>query len=146
MLFHDTYEQDLLWHNTQYYYLNIMIGGAYDTVHTWHTMLYILYVIDQHGLRFRRLALRLEALSTQVQRMSKERDATQLTRDDLHLLLQRYSTTFMVLIMQTELMEYLDLSIVKVHIQYSFYCMCLYRVVTRRILFCFPALDRTSKA
>lgn len=109
-------------------------------------MLYILYVIDQHGLRFRRLALRLEALSTQVQRMSKERDATQLTRDDLHLLLQRYSTTFMVLIMQTELMEYLDLSIVKVHIQYSFYCMCLYRVVTRRILFCFPALDRTSKA
>ncbi|XP_045924768.1 alpha-1,6-mannosylglycoprotein 6-beta-N-acetylglucosaminyltransferase B-like isoform X3 [Micropterus dolomieu] len=45
---------------------------------------------DQHGLRFRRLALRLEALSTQVQRMSKERDVTQLTRDDLHLLLQRF--------------------------------------------------------
>lgn len=57
-------------------------------------MLYIiLYVTGQRGLGFRRLALRLEALSTQVQRLSRERDVSQLSRDDLNLLLQRYSTT-----------------------------------------------------
>ncbi|XP_076616798.1 alpha-1,6-mannosylglycoprotein 6-beta-N-acetylglucosaminyltransferase B-like [Chaetodon auriga] len=44
----------------------------------------------QHSLGFRRLALRLEALSTQVQRLSRERDVTQLTRDDLSLLLQSF--------------------------------------------------------
>ncbi|XP_039991668.1 alpha-1,6-mannosylglycoprotein 6-beta-N-acetylglucosaminyltransferase B-like [Xiphias gladius] len=44
----------------------------------------------QRGLGFRRLALRLEALSTQVQRLSRERDVTQLTRDDLSLLLQSF--------------------------------------------------------
>ncbi|KAE8284317.1 Alpha-1,6-mannosylglycoprotein 6-beta-N-acetylglucosaminyltransferase B [Larimichthys crocea] len=44
----------------------------------------------QRGLGFRRLALRLEALSTQVQRLSRERDNTQLTRDDLSLLLQSF--------------------------------------------------------
>ncbi|XP_010784717.1 alpha-1,6-mannosylglycoprotein 6-beta-N-acetylglucosaminyltransferase B-like [Notothenia coriiceps] len=42
------------------------------------------------GLGFRRLALRLEALSTQVQRLSRERDVPQLTRDDLSLLLQSF--------------------------------------------------------
>ncbi|KAI3365660.1 hypothetical protein L3Q82_010734 [Scortum barcoo] len=46
---------------------------------------------EEQGQRgFRRLALRLEALSTQVQRLSKERDITQLTRDDLGLLLQSF--------------------------------------------------------
>ncbi|XP_070847125.1 alpha-1,6-mannosylglycoprotein 6-beta-N-acetylglucosaminyltransferase B-like [Chaetodon trifascialis] len=44
----------------------------------------------QRSLGFRRLALRLEALSTQVQRLSRERDVTQLTRDDLSLLLQSF--------------------------------------------------------
>ncbi|XP_035521951.1 alpha-1,6-mannosylglycoprotein 6-beta-N-acetylglucosaminyltransferase B-like [Morone saxatilis] len=44
----------------------------------------------QRGLGFRRLALRLEALSTQVQRLSRERDVTQLTREDLSLLLQSF--------------------------------------------------------
>ncbi|GLD57464.1 alpha-1,6-mannosylglycoprotein 6-beta-N-acetylglucosaminyltransferase B-like protein [Lates japonicus] len=44
----------------------------------------------QRGLGFRRLALRLEALSTQVQRLSRERDVTQLSRDDLSLLLQSF--------------------------------------------------------
>ncbi|XP_074519713.1 alpha-1,6-mannosylglycoprotein 6-beta-N-acetylglucosaminyltransferase B-like isoform X2 [Halichoeres trimaculatus] len=44
----------------------------------------------QRGLGLRRLALRLEALSTQVQRLSRERDFTQLTRDDLSLLLQSF--------------------------------------------------------
>ncbi|XP_069547628.1 alpha-1,6-mannosylglycoprotein 6-beta-N-acetylglucosaminyltransferase B-like [Brachyistius frenatus] len=44
----------------------------------------------QRDLGFRRLALRLEALSTQVQRLSKERDVTQLTRNDLSLLLQSF--------------------------------------------------------
>ncbi|XP_040885175.1 alpha-1,6-mannosylglycoprotein 6-beta-N-acetylglucosaminyltransferase B-like [Toxotes jaculatrix] len=44
----------------------------------------------QRALGFRRLALRLEALSTQVQRLSGERDVTQLTRDDLSLLLQSF--------------------------------------------------------
>ena len=53
----------------------------------------ILHVTGQRGLGFRRLALRLEALSTQVQRLSRERDVGQLSRDDLSLLLQRYSTT-----------------------------------------------------
>lgn len=54
---------------------------------------HVVCVIGQRGLGFRRLALRLEALSTQVQRLSRERDVTQLTRDDLSQLLQRYSTT-----------------------------------------------------
>lgn len=49
----------------------------------------IFYVIGQRGLGFRRLALRLEALSTQVQRLKRERDVTQLTREDVSLLLQR---------------------------------------------------------
>uniref|UniRef100_A0A3B4XBF0 alpha-1,6-mannosyl-glycoprotein 6-beta-N-acetylglucosaminyltransferase n=2 Tax=Seriola lalandi dorsalis TaxID=1841481 RepID=A0A3B4XBF0_SERLL len=44
----------------------------------------------QRGLGFRRLALRLEALSTQVQRLSRERDVTQLTREDVNLLLQSF--------------------------------------------------------
>ncbi|XP_042364188.1 alpha-1,6-mannosylglycoprotein 6-beta-N-acetylglucosaminyltransferase B-like [Plectropomus leopardus] len=44
----------------------------------------------QRGLGFRRMALRLEALSTQVQRLSRERDVSQLTRDDLSLLLQSF--------------------------------------------------------
>ncbi|XP_034563930.1 alpha-1,6-mannosylglycoprotein 6-beta-N-acetylglucosaminyltransferase B-like [Notolabrus celidotus] len=44
----------------------------------------------QHSLGFRKLALRLEALSTQVQRLSRERDVTQLTRDDLSVLLQSF--------------------------------------------------------
>ncbi|XP_041672349.1 alpha-1,6-mannosylglycoprotein 6-beta-N-acetylglucosaminyltransferase B-like [Cheilinus undulatus] len=41
----------------------------------------------QRGLNFRKLALRLEALSTQVQRLSRERD---VTKDDLSLLLQSF--------------------------------------------------------
>lgn len=65
------------------------MGVAYDTVHTRHAMLYLLYVTGQRGPGFRRLALRLEALNTQVQRLSRERDVTQLTKDDLSLLLQR---------------------------------------------------------
>ncbi|KAG7227783.1 hypothetical protein INR49_013577, partial [Caranx melampygus] len=44
----------------------------------------------QRGLGFRRLALRLEALSTQVQRLSRERDVTQLTREEVNLLLQSF--------------------------------------------------------
>eukprot|EP00064_Thunnus_orientalis_P017953 superscaffoldBa00003969_g18039 len=44
----------------------------------------------QRGLGFRRLALRLEALNTQVQRLSREIDATKMTRDDLSLLLQSF--------------------------------------------------------
>lgn len=50
----------------------------------------VLSVAGQRGLSFHRLALRLEALSAQVQRLSKGRDEqTHLTRDDLSLLLQR---------------------------------------------------------
>ncbi|XP_031699688.1 alpha-1,6-mannosylglycoprotein 6-beta-N-acetylglucosaminyltransferase B-like isoform X1 [Anarrhichthys ocellatus] len=45
----------------------------------------------QRGLGFRRLALRLEALSTRVQRLSRESgQVTQLTKDDLSLLLQSF--------------------------------------------------------
>ncbi|CAJ1080913.1 alpha-1%2C6-mannosylglycoprotein 6-beta-N-acetylglucosaminyltransferase B-like [Xyrichtys novacula] len=44
----------------------------------------------QRGLGLHRLALRLEALNTQVQRLSRERDITHLTRDDLNLLLQSF--------------------------------------------------------
>lgn len=44
-----------------------------------------------HGSSVHRLALRLEALSTQVQQLSRQRDdGGHLTRDDLSLLLQRY--------------------------------------------------------
>ncbi|XP_037134392.1 alpha-1,6-mannosylglycoprotein 6-beta-N-acetylglucosaminyltransferase B-like isoform X2 [Syngnathus acus] len=43
----------------------------------------------QRGPRFRRLALRLEALGTQVQRLSRERDAT-MTSEALHMLLQSF--------------------------------------------------------
>lgn len=75
-----------------------MTGGTYDTVHRWHVTLFLLYVIGQRGLDFQRLALRLEALSIQVQRLSRESDDTQLTRDNLSLLLQRYSTASAVLI------------------------------------------------
>lgn len=54
----------------------------------------VLSVTGQRGPNFHRLALRLEALSTQVQRLSRGRDErTHLTRDDLSLLLQRYYTT-----------------------------------------------------
>ncbi|XP_071397465.1 alpha-1,6-mannosylglycoprotein 6-beta-N-acetylglucosaminyltransferase B-like [Centroberyx affinis] len=42
----------------------------------------------QRGLGIRRLALRLEALSSQVQRLTRERDATQPARENLNLLLQ----------------------------------------------------------
>ncbi|XP_075890546.1 alpha-1,6-mannosylglycoprotein 6-beta-N-acetylglucosaminyltransferase B-like [Nelusetta ayraudi] len=45
----------------------------------------------QHGSSVHRLALRLEALSTQVQQLSRQRDDRgQLTRDDLSLLLQSF--------------------------------------------------------
>lgn len=45
----------------------------------------------QHGSSVHRLAVRLEALSTQVQQLSRQRDDRgQLTRDDLSMLLQRY--------------------------------------------------------
>ncbi|XP_061612604.1 alpha-1,6-mannosylglycoprotein 6-beta-N-acetylglucosaminyltransferase B-like [Phyllopteryx taeniolatus] len=44
---------------------------------------------EDRGLGFRRLALRLEALSTQVQRLSRERDAKR-TSEDLHMLLQSF--------------------------------------------------------
>ncbi|KAM3591924.1 uncharacterized protein V6R79_009561 [Siganus canaliculatus] len=44
----------------------------------------------QRGLGFRRLALRLEALSTQVQRLSREREDTQITRENLSLFLQSF--------------------------------------------------------
>ena len=64
----------------------------------------VFYVIGQLGLGFRRLALRLEALNTQVQRLSRERDVPQLNREDLSLLLQRYSTSPIILI-------HMDLSI-----------------------------------
>lgn len=65
-----------------------MILSIHDMSHR------IYFVIGQRGVGFHRLALRLEALSTQVQRLSREKGDTQLTRDDLHLLLQRYSTTY----------------------------------------------------
>ncbi|XP_076008187.1 alpha-1,6-mannosylglycoprotein 6-beta-N-acetylglucosaminyltransferase B-like [Genypterus blacodes] len=42
----------------------------------------------QRGRGSRRLALQMQALSMQVQRLNRERDATQLTRDDLSLMLQ----------------------------------------------------------
>ncbi|XP_060884626.1 alpha-1,6-mannosylglycoprotein 6-beta-N-acetylglucosaminyltransferase B-like [Labrus mixtus] len=59
----------------------------------------------QRGLGFRRLSLRLEALSTQVQRLSKERDITRLTRDDLSLLLHsfRQDQQGLVLLVEREL-------------------------------------------
>ncbi|KAM4524009.1 alpha-1,6-mannosylglycoprotein 6-beta-N-acetylglucosaminyltransferase B-like [Odontesthes bonariensis] len=44
----------------------------------------------QHGFGFHRLELRLEALNTEVQRLSRERDDTQLNRHDLSLLLQSF--------------------------------------------------------
>ncbi|CAB1443961.1 unnamed protein product [Pleuronectes platessa] len=44
----------------------------------------------QRSLGVRRLALRLEALSTQVQRLSRERDVTQLSREDLSVILQSF--------------------------------------------------------
>lgn len=45
----------------------------------------------QHGSSVHRLAVRLEALSTQVQQLSRQRDDHgQLTKDDLSMLLQRY--------------------------------------------------------
>ncbi|XP_028286205.1 alpha-1,6-mannosylglycoprotein 6-beta-N-acetylglucosaminyltransferase B-like [Parambassis ranga] len=44
----------------------------------------------QRGLGLRRLALRLEALNMQVQRLSKEKDVTQITRSDLSVLLQSF--------------------------------------------------------
>lgn len=50
-------------------------------------MWYLLYFTGQHGHRFQRLAVRLEALSTQVQRLSRERDDSH----QLSLLLQGYS-------------------------------------------------------
>ncbi|XP_034049796.1 alpha-1,6-mannosylglycoprotein 6-beta-N-acetylglucosaminyltransferase B-like [Thalassophryne amazonica] len=40
------------------------------------------------GLGLRRMAVRLQALSSQVQRLSRESDAAHLTRDDFNLLLQ----------------------------------------------------------
>ncbi|XP_077359879.1 alpha-1,6-mannosylglycoprotein 6-beta-N-acetylglucosaminyltransferase B-like isoform X2 [Festucalex cinctus] len=43
----------------------------------------------QRSLGFRRLTLRLEALSTQVQRLSRERDA-KMTSEALHMLLQSF--------------------------------------------------------
>ncbi|XP_068162098.1 alpha-1,6-mannosylglycoprotein 6-beta-N-acetylglucosaminyltransferase B-like [Antennarius striatus] len=45
---------------------------------------------DKRGLGFRRLALRLEALSTQVQKLSRGSSDAHLTRDDLSLLIQRF--------------------------------------------------------
>lgn len=53
-------------------------------------VVYIVYT-GQRGHRFQSLAVRLEALSTQVQRLSRERDNTQLTGNHLSLLLQGYS-------------------------------------------------------
>ncbi|TNN03959.1 hypothetical protein fugu_000988 [Takifugu bimaculatus] len=44
----------------------------------------------QRGHTFHRLAVRLEALSTQVQRLSRERDKSQLTGNHLSLLLQGF--------------------------------------------------------
>ncbi|XP_041828923.1 alpha-1,6-mannosylglycoprotein 6-beta-N-acetylglucosaminyltransferase B-like isoform X2 [Melanotaenia boesemani] len=44
----------------------------------------------QHSVGFHRLALRLEALSTQVQRLSREKDDIQLNRNDFSLLLQSF--------------------------------------------------------
>lgn len=45
----------------------------------------------QHSSSIHRLAVRLEALSTQVQQLSRQTDGRgQLTRDDLSMLLQRY--------------------------------------------------------
>lgn len=61
----------------------------YCTRATRHVV-YIVYT-GQRGHRFQSLAVRLEALSTQVQRLSRERDNTQLTRNHLSLLLQGYS-------------------------------------------------------
>ncbi|XP_039472504.1 alpha-1,6-mannosylglycoprotein 6-beta-N-acetylglucosaminyltransferase B-like [Oreochromis aureus] len=46
--------------------------------------------LGQRGLSFRNLALRLEALNTQVQRLSREKDGSELTRNDLTLLLQSF--------------------------------------------------------
>lgn len=66
-------------------------GGRVETCDTVNECYIYFYVIGQRGLGFRRLALRLEALSTQVQRLSRERDVTQLTREDVSLLLQRLS-------------------------------------------------------
>lgn len=57
----------------------------------WHVMWCILYFTGQRGHTFQKLAVRLEALSSEVQRLSRERDDTQLTRNHLSLLLQGYS-------------------------------------------------------
>lgn len=59
-----------------------------------HQMLHciVFYAAGQRSVDLRRLALRLEALSTQVQKLSRENDGIQLTRNDLSLLLHRYST------------------------------------------------------
>lgn len=63
----------------------------FDSVRVRDVMWYILYFTGQRGHRFQRLAVRLEALSSQVQRLSRERDNTQLTQNHLNLLLQGYS-------------------------------------------------------
>ncbi|XP_061564375.1 alpha-1,6-mannosylglycoprotein 6-beta-N-acetylglucosaminyltransferase B-like [Cololabis saira] len=44
----------------------------------------------QHGLGLHRLALRLEALNTQVQSLSRDKEDTQMNRNDLSLLLQSF--------------------------------------------------------
>lgn len=68
----------------------LLLSKTFGSVHVWHIMWYILYFIGQRGHRSQRLAFRLEALSSQVQRLSRERDNAQLTQNPLSLLLQGY--------------------------------------------------------
>ncbi|KAF3704509.1 Alpha-1,6-mannosylglycoprotein 6-beta-N-acetylglucosaminyltransferase B [Channa argus] len=57
----------------------------------------------QRGLEFRKLALRLEVLNTQVQRLSRERDVTQLTRSHLSLLQQSFRKEHQSLVQVVEM-------------------------------------------
>lgn len=91
---------------------------AFDTVHAWPTVLCMMLVLGQRGLGFRRLALRLDALSTHVQKLSREIDTTKMSRDDLSLLLQRYSAE--------PIHHLLDCSMIKIQTQYDTVSVALY--------------------
>lgn len=79
------------------------------------------------GVDLRGLALRLELLSSQVQKLSRERDASQLTRDHLTVLQQRF--------------QHLNLTAIA-------FWVWRYSVDTYGFLFpfCSLALDRSAKA
>lgn len=97
-----------------------------------YNAVYILYVIGQH-LDFRRLALRLEVLSSQVQRLSRERDATQLNGDRVSLLLKRYQKHSLCI--YTEFISVTDVQLLFTYLFTPYGCIWIL----------FSVLDRTSE-